>query len=74
MNLLGLGAMDDAARRLRGTRGQQLRELALNRAVEMVITQIQIVRREPVADWEHSPLSNAVRALHSRPRLRRRRR
>ena len=37
----------------------------------MVITQTQILCREPVAEWEHSLLSNAVRALHNRPRLRR---
>ena len=60
LNLLDLGAMGDAARRIGGASGEQLRHLALARAVEAVITQLQIVRREPVSDWEQSLISSAV--------------
>jgi hypothetical protein len=62
LNLLDLGAMGDAAR-IGGPRGQALREVAVARAVEAVATQVQIVRREPVADWEHTLLTAAVWAL-----------
>jgi hypothetical protein len=60
LNLLDLGAMGDAARRIGGSRGRVLRELAVARAVEAVATQVQIMRRTPLADWEHLLLSSAV--------------
>lgn len=64
LNLLDLGAMGDAATRIGGPKGQALRELALTRCVDLIITLVQIVRREQIADWEHTLLSNAVRALY----------
>lgn len=63
LNLLDLGAMGDAARRIGGSRGQALRELAVGRVVDAVSAQVQIVRRQPVADWEVTLLTTAVWAL-----------
>lgn len=70
MNLLDLGAMGDAAKRIGGARGQALRELAITRSVEAVATQVQIVRREPLADWEQTLLTAAVWHLDARHRRR----
>ena len=63
VNLLDLGAMGAAAERIGGARGDALRQLALARSVEAVATQLQIVRRSPVDDWETSLLSSAVAEL-----------
>ena len=60
VNLLDLGAMGDAAKRIGGPRGQALRELAVARAVDAVATQVQIVRRSAVTDWEQTLLTAAV--------------
>ena len=63
VNLLDLGAMGDAAKRIGGTRGQALRELAIARSVDAIATQVQIVRRTPVTDWEQTLLTSAVWVL-----------
>jgi hypothetical protein len=70
VNLLDLGAMGDAAKRIGGPRGQALRELAVARAVDAVATQVQIVRREPVTDWEQTLLTSAVWVLEQAHRRR----
>jgi hypothetical protein len=70
VNLLDLGAMGDAAKRIGGPRGQALRELAVARAVDAVATQVQIVRREPVTDWEQTLLAAAVWVLEAKHRRR----
>ena len=70
VNLLDLGAMGDAAKRIGGARGQALRELAVARAVDAVATQVQIVRREPVTDWEQTLLAAAVWVLEQKHRRR----
>lgn len=70
VNLLDLGAMGDAAKRIGGPRGQALRELAVARAVDAVATQVQIVRREPVTDWEQTLLASAVWVLEAKHRRR----
>lgn len=71
LNLLDLGAMGDAARQLGGTRGQALRALALSRSVDAVAAQLQIVRRDRLADWELTVLSSAIGALYAGRRRRR---
>ena len=38
--------MGDAAQRIGGAAGEALRDLALARAVDAVVTQVQIVRRD----------------------------
>jgi len=60
VNLLDLGAMGDAAKRIGGTKGLALRGLAVARSVEAIATQVQIVRRDPVTDWEQTLLTSAV--------------
>ena len=60
VNLLDLGAMGDAAKRIGGPRGQAVRELAVARSVDAVATQVQIVRRAPVTDWEVTLLTSAA--------------
>ena len=70
LNLLDLGAMGEAAKRIGGTRGQALREMAVARAVEAVATQVQIVRRSPLVDWEQTLLTAAVAALDAAHRRR----
>jgi len=65
VNLLDLGAMGDAAARIGGTRGEELRELAIARSVDAIATQVQIVRRSPVTDWEQTLLTSAIRVLDS---------
>lgn len=70
LNLLDLGAMGDASKRLGGTKGQALRDLAMSRSVDAVATQVQIVRRQPLADWEQTLLSGAVRILDVKYRRR----
>lgn len=60
VNLLDLGAMGDAAKRIGGARGQALRELAVARSVDALATQVQIVRRAPVTDWEVTLLTSAA--------------
>ncbi|KQY61453.1 hypothetical protein ASD30_25560 [Nocardioides sp. Root140] len=63
LNVLDPGAMVAAAHRLGGERGEQLRELAMNRSVTMVASLIQIMRRRRLEDWEHLLISRAVRLL-----------
>ena len=70
VNLLDLGAMGDAAKRIGSARGQALRELAVARAVDAVATQVQIVRRKPVTDWEQTLLAAAVWVLEQKHRRR----
>ena len=60
VNLLDLGAMGEAAKRVGGPRGQALRELAVARSVDALATQVQIVRRAPVTDWEQTLLTSAA--------------
>lgn len=62
-NVLDQGAMIHAAERIGGERGEQLRELAAQRAADMVGTLVQIVRRAPLQDFEQSLLSQMVRFL-----------
>lgn len=63
LNLLDLGAMGQAARRIGGAAGQHLRGLAIARSVDAVTTQVQIMRRGPVIDWENSLLTAALTQL-----------
>lgn len=70
VNLLDLGAMGDAAKRIGGTRGQALRELAVARSVDALATQVQIVRRAPVTDWEQTLLTTAAWELERAHRRR----
>jgi hypothetical protein len=63
LNLLDLGAMAAAAARIGGDQGAALREQALQRSVELIAAQLQIVRRERVQDWEHTLLTSAARIL-----------
>lgn len=70
VNLLDLGAMGDAAARIGGVPGEALRELAIARSVDAIATQVQIVRRSPVTDWEQTLLTSAIRVLDSGHRTR----
>lgn len=70
VNLLDLGAMGDAARRIGGARGEALRELAIARCVDALATQVQIVRRTPVTDWEQALLTSAAWVLDQTHRRR----
>lgn len=63
LNVLDQGAMAEAADRISGERGEALRELAVQRSVEMVATLVQIVRKSQLQDFEHSLLSHMVRVL-----------
>ncbi|MEJ7831576.1 MAG: ATP/GTP-binding protein [Nocardioides sp.] len=64
LNVLDLGAMAQAADRIGGTRGEELREIAIDRSALMVTTLVQIVRRSHVRDFEASLVSAALRILH----------
>lgn len=63
LNVLDQGAMAYAAERIGGERGDALRELAVQRSVDMVATLIQIVRKGQLQDFEHSLLSHMSRIL-----------
>jgi len=63
INLLDLGAMAEAADRIGGEGGAALREQAIQRSVELIAAQLQIVRRQRVDDWEHALLSHVTRLL-----------
>lgn len=67
-NLLDLGAMSQAADRIGGIRGDALRELAVQRAVDAVAANVQIIRKSHVEDWEASVLGYAIRLLIERHR------
>lgn len=68
LNVLDLGALAQAASRIGGSRGEELRGMAIERSVMMLATLVQIVRRSDVRDFEHSLLTGAVRLLHERHR------
>lgn len=65
-NVLDLGAMAAASRRLTGLRAEELRQNAEERATNMVATLIGITRRSRVLDFEHSLLTAAIRILHEK--------
>ncbi|MBU2698562.1 hypothetical protein [Pimelobacter sp. 30-1] len=60
LNILDQGAMLEAARRIGGERGEAHQALAVDRALDMVVTLIQIVRRRSVEDWERGLLRRAI--------------
>ncbi len=68
LNVLDPGAMGMAADRIGGERGEVLHEQALQRAVMLVTTLIQIMRRARLDDWEESLVARAVRILRDRHR------
>jgi len=65
MNVLDLGAMVEAADRIGGLEGAQLREDAMARSREMVAALITVVRRAPVTDHEEMLLAAAIDLLLS---------
>lgn len=68
LNVLDQGAMMGAADRIGGDAGEALRELASQRAVEMIGALIQIVRKGPVEDYEASLLAHMVDVLYRKYR------
>lgn len=56
INPLDLGALGDAARRIGGVRGAELREQALGQAVDVVTLVVQVNRGAPLRDIEETAL------------------
>lgn len=69
LNVLDLGAMAQAAARLPGERGEELRAIALERSGLMVATLVQIARKSVVRDYEYTLLLEAIRLLHEKHEL-----
>ncbi|MFS3130636.1 ATP/GTP-binding protein [Nocardioides sp. Bht2] len=63
LNVLDQGQMLAAANRIGGERGDALVSWAVDRATDLVVTLIQIVRRSPATDWEHALVRRAIRVL-----------
>jgi hypothetical protein len=63
LNVLDQGALLEAAARLGGERGEILRAWAVDRALDMVVTLLQIIRRGPVNDWEQALLRRGIQML-----------
>lgn len=68
LNVLDSGAMGAAADRIGGERGEILHEQALQRAVMLVTTLIQIMRRARIADWEDALVARGIRILRDKHR------
>ncbi len=66
LNVLDPGAMGAAADRIGGEGGAILREQALQRSAMLVTALIQIVRRQPLADWETTLINKGIRQLLER--------
>jgi hypothetical protein len=63
LNVLAVGALEQAARRLSGTAGDRLRAEAHGRRLAVVSGLVLIVRGSPIADYERAVLSAALRVL-----------
>ncbi|MFY0407936.1 ATP/GTP-binding protein [Solicola sp. PLA-1-18] len=63
INVLDPGAMGDAADRIGGEAGDVLREQAIDRSVTLVTALVQIVRRQPLEDWENTLVTRGIRQL-----------
>lgn len=66
LNVLGVGALEEAACRLGGAEADRLRAEAHGRRLAVVSGLILIVRGSPIADYERAVLSAALRALFTR--------
>ncbi|MDP9461428.1 MAG: ATP/GTP-binding protein [Actinomycetota bacterium] len=66
LNVLAVGALEQAARRLGGPDADRLRAEAHGRRLAVVSGLILIVRGTPIADYERAVLSAALRVLFTR--------
>ncbi len=66
LNVLAVGALEQAARRLGGADAERLRAEAHGRRLAVVSGLILIVRGTPIADYERAVLSAALRVLFPR--------
>ena len=67
LNVLAVGALEEAARRLGGPDADRLRAEAHGRRLAVVSGLILIVRGSPIEDYERAVLSAALRVLFPRP-------
>lgn len=63
LNVLDQGAMLEAARRIGGEYGEVLQARAIDRALDMVVTLLQIIRRATLDDWEQALLRRGIQIL-----------
>ncbi|MEV8133510.1 ATP-binding protein [Pseudarthrobacter oxydans] len=68
INLLHLGALGEAAAKIGGTTGEDMRRQAVSQAVDMVALVVQINRGSPLSDSEDAVLALMVRSVISRVR------
>jgi hypothetical protein len=72
LNVLDQAGMHTAAHRIGGRAGQILGEQAIARAATMVAALTQVIRRNPLSDWETGLITRTVRAMttaHQQRRL-----
>jgi hypothetical protein len=70
LNVLDPGAMGHAADRIGGSEGAVIREQAVHRSATMVAGLVQLMRRQPVEDWEGALLARCIRSLSDTHRAR----
>lgn len=65
INPLDLGALMDAATRIKGKVGEELAELALQQSATLVIALARLVRGKALKDYEETALTLGIRAAHA---------
>ena len=63
VNLLDLGALGDAAKKIGGKLGEEMRQQAISKAVDLVSLVVQISRGTPLSDSEDAALAELVRSV-----------
>lgn len=63
INLLDLGALGDAARKLGGTLGAEMRQQAVAKVIDLVALVVQISRGRPLEDSEDAALAELIRSV-----------
>lgn len=66
INLLDLGALGDAAKRVGGTVGADMRRQAIAKVIDLVALVVQISRGEPMRDSEDAALAALIRSVIDR--------
>lgn len=66
LNILGAGPLDDAAARIGGEVGDQLRKLALSKCVDLTRMMFNLTRGSVVEDYEKTCLEYLVRHVRAR--------
>lgn len=66
INLLDLGALGDAARKVGGDIGAEMRQEAIAKAVDAVALVVQISRGRPLEDSEDAALAELIRSVINR--------